>query len=144
MTLAADSPRVGATAPPIALQDLDGKAVNLAAYRGHPVIVNFWAEWCVPCRAEMPAIDAAARANPNVVILAVDAGDGPALVQQFVKDLPLSFAPLLDTDYRVASRYKVSSIPSSFFVGPDGTIRAINIGPMDQPTIETNLRKATY
>jgi thiol-disulfide isomerase/thioredoxin len=138
----ADVPSVGSAAPPIALKNIDGKNVTLAAYRGHPVLVNFWAQWCVPCRSEMPAINAAARANPNLVVLAVDAGDGPALVRQFLKEVPLDFAPLLDPDYQVASRYKVDSLPTSFFVGLDGTIRAINVGPMDQRTIEANLRKA--
>jgi cytochrome c biogenesis protein CcmG, thiol:disulfide interchange protein DsbE len=143
LSATSDTPRVGDPAPPIALQDLDGKRVTLADHRGHPVIVNFWAEWCVPCRSEMPAINAAAQANPNVVVLAVDVGDGPARVQKFVEEVPLGFSPLLDPAWQVTNRYKVSSLPSSFFIGPDGTIRAINVGPMDQSAIEANLRRAT-
>jgi thiol-disulfide isomerase/thioredoxin len=139
---APDVPRVGTAAPPIALKDLDGKDVSLAAYRSRPVLVNFWAAWCVPCRSEMPAINAVSRTNPNLVVLAVDAGDGPVPIRQFLKEVPLDFTPLLDTDYQVASRYKVNSLPTSFFIGPDGTIRAINVGPMDQRTIEMNLGKA--
>jgi thiol-disulfide isomerase/thioredoxin len=134
------APQAGKMAPPIELENLDGKSVSLAEYRGHPVLVNFWAQWCGPCRSEMPAIDAVARANPNVVVLAVDVLDGPALVRQYLQEVPLGFAPVLDLDGRVAGAYKVTSLPSSFFVGPDGVIRAINVGPMDQSTIEAKLK----
>ncbi len=143
VSLSSDVPRVGSAAPNFSLSDTGGKGVSLSSFRGHPVIVNFWATWCPPCRAEMPAINAVAKANPNVVVLAVDMLEGPALVQMYLKDIPLGFAPLLDPEGRVGGLYKVSSLPSSFFVGPDGTIRAINVGPMDQPTIEANLRKSS-
>jgi thiol-disulfide isomerase/thioredoxin len=141
VSVASDVPRVGTSAPPIALKDLNGKDVNLAAFRGRPVLVNFWAEWCVPCRSEMPAINLVARANPNLVVLAVDVGDGPVPIRQFLREVSIDFTPLLDTDYLVAKRYKVDSLPTSFFIGPDGTIQAMNVGPMDQRTIEANLRK---
>jgi thiol-disulfide isomerase/thioredoxin len=137
------TPTVGSVAPPISLRNLDGKTVSLADYRGHPVLVNFWAQWCVPCRSEMPAIDAVARANPNVVVLAVDVLDGPALVRQYLQQVPLGFTPVLDLDGQVAGVYKVSSLPSSFFVGSDGVIRAVNVGPMDQSTIEAKLKVTT-
>ncbi len=135
--------REGAPAPEISLKTADGQVVRLASYRGRPVIVNFWATWCLPCRAEMPAINAVAQAHPDVVVLAVDVLEGPVLVQRYVRDLDLRFAPILDEDGGTASRYHVSLLPSSFFVGSDGTIRAIHVGPMDQPTIEQNLRRAS-
>jgi peroxiredoxin len=91
----------------------------------------------------MPAITAVAKANPNVVVLAVNVLEGPVLVQAFVRDYSLGFTPLLDPSGTVAGQYKVNSLPSSFFVSSDGTIRAINIGPMDQATIEQNLRRAS-
>jgi cytochrome c biogenesis protein CcmG/thiol:disulfide interchange protein DsbE len=141
-SVSSDAPHVGTPAPEFSLNTLVGQRTSLAAYRGHPVIVNFWATWCPPCRAEMPAISSVAKAHPDTIVLAVDVLEGPALVQIYLNDMPLGFAPLLDPDGRAASVYKVNSLPSSFFVGPDGTIRAINIGPMDLPTIEANLRKA--
>jgi cytochrome c biogenesis protein CcmG, thiol:disulfide interchange protein DsbE len=135
--------RVGSAAPGFTLQDTSDRSVSLAAYRGRPVILNFWATWCPPCRAEMPAINAVAAANPQVAVLAVDVLEGPALVAPFARELNLGFVPLLDTTGEVAGRYRVSSLPSSFFIGPDGTIRAINVGPLDQPAIEQNLRRAS-
>ena len=137
-----DAPRIGSVAPNFTATDLNGNAVSLAGSRGRPVILNFWATWCVPCKAEMPAITAVAKTNPNAVVLAVNVLDGPVLVRSFADDVQLGFVPLLDPAGTVARQYKVDSIPSSFFIGPDGTIRAINIGPMDQATIERNLKLA--
>jgi len=143
INLKPDGPRIGAVAPDFALNDLRDQRVSLASARGRPVIVNFWATWCIPCKAEMPAIDAVSRANPNAVVLAVNVYEGPVLVQMFVRDFPVGFVPLLDTEGKVSVLYKVNSIPTSFFIGPDGIIRAINVGPMDRPMIEQNLRRAT-
>lgn len=141
-SVSSNAPHVGTPAPEFSLNTLSGQKTSLTTFRGHPVIVNFWATWCPPCRAEMPAISSVAKAHPDTIVLAVDVLEGPALVQIYLNETPLGFAPLLDPEGRTASLYKVNSLPSSFFIGPDGTIRAINIGPMDQPTIEANLRKA--
>jgi thiol-disulfide isomerase/thioredoxin len=138
-----DLPRVGGVAPDFTLQNDDGQAVSLASYRGQAVVLNFWATWCIPCRSEMPAINAVALANPGkVAVVAVDVLEGKVLVDRYRQEVSLSFVPLLDPTGDVTGRYHVSSIPTSFFLGPDGTIRAINVGPMDRPLIEQNLRKA--
>ena len=138
-----DLPRVGGIAPDFTLQNDDGQSASLASYRGQAVVLNFWATWCIPCRSEMPAIDAVARANPGkVAVVAVDVLEGKVLVDRYRQEVSLSFVPLLDPTGDVTGRYHVSSIPTSFFLGPDGTIRAINVGPMDRPLIEQNLRKA--
>ncbi len=136
------APRVSGPSPDFSLQDISGKTVSLAGARGRPVIINFWATWCPPCKAEMPAINAVAQAHPDTVVLAVDVMEGPALVHDYLTTMPLGFSPLLDPNGTVAGQYHVSSLPSSFFIGPDGIIRAINVGPMDQPTIEQNVRRA--
>lgn len=134
---------VGFTAPDFAAKNIEGKTVRLSDYRGKTVIVNFWATWCVPCRSEMPAINAVSQENPNrVAVVAVDVLEGPVLVIDYVDKLHLSFVPLLDPNGVVTKQYHVDSMPTSFFVGPDGTIRAINVGPMDRAAIEQNLRKA--
>jgi thiol-disulfide isomerase/thioredoxin len=136
-------PRVGALAPNFTLEDAAGHKVSLTDYRGKTVILNFWATWCPPCRSEMPAINAAAKANRNVVVLAVDLQEGPVPVREYAEALDLSFSPLLDTSGQVTALYHVNSLPSSFFIAPDGTIRAINVGAMDQGMIVANLRRST-
>ncbi|HLG50959.1 MAG TPA: redoxin domain-containing protein [Chloroflexota bacterium] len=138
-----DLPAVGTLAPDFTLDDVAGRAVTLSAYRGKTVILNFWATWCPPCRAEMPAINAAARRYPNVVVLAVDLEEGPALVRPYAQELGLIFTPVLDTTGRVTALYHVSSLPSSFFIGPDGRIRAVHVGAMDERTIEMNIGRAS-
>src|SRR5262249_53613608 len=140
-----DLPRVGGIAPDFTLQNDDGQSASLASYRGQAVVLNFWATWCIPCRSEMPAIDAVARANPGkVAVVAVDVLEGKVLVDRYRQEVSLSFVPLLDPTGDVTGRYHVSSIPTSFFLGPDGTICAINVGPMDRPLIAHNLQKPFY
>lgn len=138
-----EAPRVGALAPSFTLENLDGQQVSLSDFRGKTVILNFWATWCVPCRTEMPAIDAVARADPNVVVLAIDLQEGEEPVRDYAQKLGLSFSPLLDSSGQVTTLYHVNSLPSSFFIGPDGTIRAISVGPMDQRILDGNVRRAT-
>ncbi len=136
-------PQIGAPAPNFTLENTNGQSVTLSSFRGRPVLVNFWATWCVPCRSEMPAINAVARNDPNLVVLAVDVMEGQVPVSNYVSQLGLGFRPLLDTNGNVTTEYHVISMPSSFFIGPDGTIRAINVGPMDQRTIEINVKRAS-
>lgn len=136
-------PRVGQVAPDFTLQTLDQQNVQLSAYRGKPVLINFWATWCVPCQTEMPAIDTVARAHSGLVVLAVDSMEGPVLVQRYQDQHPYSFRPLLDPTGEVVARYRVDGLPTSFFIAPDGTIQAINVGPMTQGTIEKDLAAAS-
>ena len=138
-----DIPQIGTQAPDFTLKDSTGQSVTLSSFRGKTVLLNFWATWCVPCRSEMPAINTMARQNPNIVVLAVDVMEGQVPVSEYVKQLGLDFRPLLDTSGTVTTRYHVISMPSSFFIGADGTIRAINVGPMDQRTIEMNVKRAS-
>lgn len=142
ITPANGAPRIGAIAPDFTLRDVTGKTVRLSDYRGKPVIVNFWATWCPPCRSEMPTINSVALDNRGVVVLAVDVQEGPVPVREYAKQLGFFFQPLLDTHGKVTEEYHVISLPSSFFIGPDGTIRAINVGAMDRATIEANLHRA--
>jgi peroxiredoxin len=137
------APRIGARAPNFTIENVDGTTVSLSDYRGKTVILNFWATWCLPCRSEMPAIEATARSRPDVVVLAVDVQEGVVPVRDYTRELGLTFKPLLDTSGQVTSLYHVDVLPTSFFIGPDGTIRAMNVGPMDQPMIDRNVGRAT-
>lgn len=128
--------RVGQPAPDFTLETVAGEHVRLSSYRGKTVLINFWATWCPPCQAEMPAINTVAREHPGLIVLAVDAMEGPVLVQRYQTAHPYAFQPLLDPSGKVVDLYHVDGLPTSFFVGPDGIIRAINIGPMTQSTIE--------
>ena len=124
------SPEVGAIAPDFSLTSLDGEQVRLSDYRGKRVIVNFWATWCPPCRAEMPALEEIwQQYDEEVVILGVDQGESPQLVANFTRvQVPVTFPILLDIDHSIGDGYWVRSLPTTFFIDADGVIQDIHIG----------------
>ena len=138
------SPREGFAAPDFTLETLEGERITLSELRGNAVVVNLWASWCPPCRAEMPALQAAYEADRDkgLEILAVDMTyqDSESDAQRFAEDFGLSFPIPLDRDGTVARQYLMRALPSTFFVGPDGVIRKVVIGgPMSEATIRTTV-----
>lgn len=134
-------PDLGKPAPDFTLQDLAGNTVRLSDLRGRPVLINFWATWCAPCRTEMPELDAVARERgpERLRVLLVDFQEDPQEVQRYVDTLGLSLVPLLDRDGAVARAYRVGGLPTSFFVDSAGGVRHIQIGPMTRRLIEARL-----
>lgn len=140
------SPREGFLAPDFTLDTLGGDPVTLSDLRGRVVVINLWASWCPPCRAEMPALQAAYEADQDrgLVILAVnmtyqDSVDDAAA---FLEEFGLTFPVPLDRDGTVARQYLLRALPSTYFVGPDGTIRqAIIGGPMSEATIRSEVSR---
>ncbi|NCP86578.1 MAG: TlpA family protein disulfide reductase [Anaerolineae bacterium CG_4_9_14_3_um_filter_57_17] len=138
------APQAGFLAPAISLTTLEGETVALADLRGQVVLVNIWATWCPPCRAEMPAIQRAYETyhKQGFVVLAVNSTvqDDAAKIPTFVAEYRLTFPILLDGDGAVTRLYKVASLPSSFFIGRDGIIREVVIGgPMDEALLKTRI-----
>jgi cytochrome c biogenesis protein CcmG/thiol:disulfide interchange protein DsbE len=144
------APRVGATAPDFKLRDLSGAIHSLSELHGRPVLVNFWATWCEPCRGELPNIQAAyARAatsgpqpGPGLQVLGIAVESDPDIVTSFQKEYGLGF-PLLPDDVGqlgVKSLYRVGPIPTSFFVDRQGIIRAIKIGALEPTDLTDNLK----
>ena len=124
---------IGDVAPDFELQTLDGEQVKLSDYRGNPVMINFWATWCPPCRAEMPDMEKFHQ-DTDVVILAVNLTDSEARlvnVRNFVEDYELTFDVLLDTDVAVADLYAIQPIPTTYMVDPDGVISYRVFGAMN-------------
>ncbi len=137
---------VGEQAPPFTLQSLDGSMVSLADFEGKPVMINFWATWCPPCRAEMPDMEAF-YTNYEIDILAVNlttteysAND----VEEFVDNLGLSFPILLDQSGDVTSLYRIQPLPTSYFIDGNGVIRHVNVGPMNEEMMVRVLESMRY
>lgn len=129
----ADKPlKAGDAAPDFSLQDLNGETVTLSQLRGRPILINFWATWCGPCRVEMPEIEAAYRKyrDRGFAVLAVDVQEPPEDVRAFVAEMGLSFVPLLDTTGEVFGLYKVLALPTSYWIDRQGRISAVHLGPM--------------
>lgn len=131
-----EDPAIGLTAPDFELTTLDGETLRLSELRGTPVVLNFWATWCGPCRRELPALQTAAeRYDGRVVILGVDQGETPDTVQPYVDELGLTFAIPMDEDMQVGARYNVRGLPTTYFVDADGVIRHVWLGEMNSITL---------
>ncbi len=132
-------PAVGQEAPPFTLVGVDGNSYTLSAYRGRTVLVNFWATWCPPCRQEWPELLAfAQQVDPlQVTILAVNSEEDPSLVQSFVGTETLPFPVLLDGDGVVGDTYRVTALPTTFLINPEGVILQVIPGNLDLATFKS-------
>ena len=123
----------GGNAPPLALEDLEGRSHTLETYRGKVVLINFWATWCEPCREEMPSIERLRRSLDGrpFVVLAVNLAEPPSRIRGYLEKMPLRFTVLLDRDTVAAKAWKARILPSTYIVGPDGKIRYSYVGELD-------------
>jgi thiol-disulfide isomerase/thioredoxin len=135
----------GGGTPPLALRDLDGREHKLSDYRGKVVVLNFWATWCEPCRREMPSMQRLQDrlAGRPFAVLAVDFGEGPPQVREFLRKLPVRFTVLLDRDLATAGAWKVNVLPTSLVIDAGLKIRYSAIGDLewDSPPVEDAIRK---
>jgi len=139
-------PKAGFLSPDFELDTLDGEKIKLSDLRGKPIIINFWASWCQPCRTEMPAIQKALlmHAQDDLVILAVNLTnqDDEIKVRNFISELQLTFTVLMDRNGDTGNLYRVSALPTTFFVRPDGVIEEVVIGgPMAEALLLTRIQK---
>lgn len=124
------APHTNFRAPAFVLNALDSETYSAENLAGKIVVLNFWATWCPPCRAEMPALDAVQRANQNdnVVILGVNQMEDARAVETFAREFNLTFPLLRDADGAVSAQYQVSALPTTFFIDRRGVIRNVVIG----------------
>jgi len=125
-------PAVGHPAPDFTLTTVDGATFTLSDLAGTPVVLNFWATWCGPCRAEMPELQAAAeRYEPGIRIIGVDQGESVGVVQDFLDELGVTFTVPMDGAMEVGDRYRIVGMPTTFFIDEKGIIRQIWAGEMN-------------
>jgi peroxiredoxin len=129
-------------APDFTLTDLNGNRVSLSQFLGQPVVINFWATWCPPCRVEIPHfVEAYEREQGQVVFLAISVDEPESVVRDFVEEQGMPFIILLDDGGKVAATYRVNAIPVTFFIGRDGEITARYVGQMSPSKIEDGLSR---
>jgi peroxiredoxin len=138
------SPRAGFPAPDFTLETPEGEALSLADFRGQVVVVNLWASWCLPCRAEMPALEGVYAENRarGLAVLAVNSThqDRADAAVAFAEDLGLTFPILLDPQGAVSRRYLLRALPTTFFVDRRGVIRSVIVGgPMSPATLQSQV-----
>ena len=131
-----------AATPPLDLTDANGARHRLSDYRGKVILLNFWATWCEPCRAELPSIERlrAALAGRPFLVLAVQMGGSARTAQDTAEELGLRFPLLLDRDSTVTAAWGVKMLPTSFLVGRDGTLAFSHPGELDWSSIEARRR----
>lgn len=143
-TVASASPREGFPAPDFTLNTPAGTALALADQRGKVVIVNIWASWCGPCRAEMPAMQQIydAERERGLQVLAVNSTvqDTAAHAEAFANELGLNMPVLLDTDGAVTRAYMVRALPNTFIIDRKGVIRSVIFGgPISAAVLQTKV-----
>ena len=137
------APSQGAEVPDFTLETVDGETVSLSDYRGQPVVLNFWATWCTPCREEMPLLQETYEAHQDagLVMLGVNVRETPEAVAGFLKEVDVDFPVLLDTDSAVVNRYLVTSLPMTFFIDREGRLRTLVVGGMSKKVLDEHLSK---
>ncbi|HEU0169197.1 MAG TPA: TlpA disulfide reductase family protein [Chloroflexota bacterium] len=136
---APSAPEVGRPAPEFQLGSLAGPERSLADYRGHPIVLNFWATWCEPCKEEMPALQSAAASRKDLVILGIDNVEPAVRVKPFVEQYGITFPILLDQDGSVIEQYRIIGMPTSFFVDRAGVLRASYQGALTPDVLSQDL-----
>ena len=132
-------PAASGTAPAFTLSGTDGKQVTLASLAGKPAVINFWASYCPPCRAEMPLLQRLVGQRSGIQLVLVDEGDSNQAARSFLGSLGINQPALLDSDLSVGRAYGAIALPTTVFVRSDGTIAARHIGQLDEGVLAAQL-----
>lgn len=138
-----NSEEVSYLAPDFTVTDMDGNSVSLSDKFGKPIIVNFWASWCPPCKSEMPDFEEAFKEYGNeITFMMVNMTGGRETVESaksFIEKSTYSFPVYFDTEYQAAMTYGVSSIPQTIFIDKDGNLTAYAQGMIDKNALDTGI-----
>jgi cytochrome c biogenesis protein CcmG/thiol:disulfide interchange protein DsbE len=131
----------GTPAPALRLPGLAGGQVDLAALRGRPVVVNFWATWCEPCVREFPLLRQAAGSHrrDRLAVVGVLSGDTPAAARPFVRRLDATWPMALDPNTTTATTWGAIGLPHTYFIRPDGTLASHQLGELTQASLDRQL-----
>lgn len=138
------SPLIGKPAPSFALREVGtGRTVDVAQFKGKPMVINFWATWCAPCWEEHPVLVANARMlQPDVQFLGVVFQDKEDKILGFLNERGSSYPTVVDDAGKTAIAYGVGGVPETFFLDANGVIQAKYSGPMSPDILRENLQKA--
>lgn len=131
-------------APDFTVYDIDGNAHNFSDFVGKPIVLNFWASWCGPCKSEMPDFDEAyGQIGEDVQFLMVNMTDGSRetvqTASEFIAEQGYSFPVYYDTDYSAATVYGISSLPTTFFIDRDGNLTAYAMGAISGDILQQGI-----
>ncbi|MFQ5592743.1 MAG: redoxin domain-containing protein [Anaerolineae bacterium] len=130
--------KIGEPAPDFTLPTPDGETVTLSDLRGRPVLINFWATWCPPCKIEMPDIENLYQKykDQGFTVIAVDQQESAEAVRQYFQEMGLSFQPVIDSSGEIFNLYRVVALPTSYFIDAEGIVRFQHRGLMTRDQME--------
>jgi cytochrome c biogenesis protein CcmG/thiol:disulfide interchange protein DsbE len=141
-------PEAGTPAPAFSLVLYDDhraglpKTISLADLRGKPVVLNFWASWCIPCRDEAPEFEAASRRyKDQVVFLGANWLEVEAAALPYLKQQAITYANGFDTQQQVARAYRITGVPETFFIDRNGILRQIETRPLTGADLDAAIRE---
>lgn len=123
-------------APEFSLPGLEGGTVRLADFRGEPLLINFWASWCEPCKEEMPEVNRFARTHGDIRVLGIAVNDDPDDSRAFARSVGVRFPLAVDRDATTGARYGVTGLPVTVLVGADGRIVSTVYGGVDRDDLD--------
>ncbi|MGI8518006.1 MAG: TlpA family protein disulfide reductase [Acidimicrobiia bacterium] len=129
----------GGPAPDFTLTLFDGTRFTLSRHLiddGRPVVINFWASWCVPCREEMPTLDAVARRRAEVLVLGIAVRDNEEAARAFAAEIGVDYPLGIDTDGEILELYPILGLPTTWFIAADGRIATIRAGLVEQAELD--------
>lgn len=131
----------GSVAPDFELANLSGETVRLSDYAGRPVVLNFWATWCAPCRVEMPELQRAHEefGDDGPILLTINQEEPADRVREFFNDISLTLPALLDPKGRVGLTYGAVFLPTTVIIDPDGIVLTIHRGMISRETLNNYL-----
>jgi peroxiredoxin len=142
--LASGMPQEGEVIPDFELPTLDGRKVRLSALRGSPVLINFWATWCGPCKQEMPLLVEQYNWNKGkgLRVLAIDtlANDNRGDMRAFARQFNMNFDVLVDETDAIAGGWEVMGLPTTFFIRPDGVVAKAHVGQLTADQLKEYLK----
>lgn len=139
------APYVGNLAPGFTLQAIDGREFTLGDFTaggGTPVVLNFWATWCPPCRVEMPYFENVNKLyDGDVAVLGLNQAESAELIAEYARDHGLTYPLLVDSDMKVNNLYGVLNLPTTIFIDRNGVVREVLIGTISQAVLEDRIEQ---
>jgi thiol-disulfide isomerase/thioredoxin len=135
--------RPGNLAPDFEFSDFNGRRQRLSEYRGRPVAVNFWASWCGPCEAEMPALETALRRYPSLAIIGINNGESYRTARRFLDKVQVELSAYgFDPQQAVVRRYAIDGMPTTYFIDANGVITRVVPGALNERLLQSAIEEA--
>ncbi|MCC6975855.1 MAG: TlpA family protein disulfide reductase [Anaerolineae bacterium] len=128
------APEVGALAPPLRGLSPTGSPFDLNAYRGTPLILNFWATWCAPCIQEMPILEKFHQRG--VMVVGINVGDSPSTILAWAEQYHITFPLVLDPTGQMSRQYRLLGLPATFQIDSAGVVRRVKFGALSESELE--------